>query len=26
MTWIHLAIARGMGRDFAFVRLHRTAK
>jgi predicted dinucleotide-binding enzyme len=26
MTWIHLAIARGMGRDFAFARLHRAAK
>lgn len=26
MTWIHLAIVRGKGRDFAFARLHRTAK
>jgi hypothetical protein len=26
MTWIHLAIARSMGRDFAFARLRRAAK
>jgi predicted dinucleotide-binding enzyme len=26
MTWIHLAIARGLGRDFAFARLHRAGR